>query len=289
VCKPATRVQLLQAVLEGIGNAAARVPAALEGRSILLADDSMLNRKAVAGYLRHSGATVTEAEHGQAVLDELRRGDKWDAVLLDINMPGMDGLQAARAIRAMALPCKDVPIIALTAYSDDATVQAAQAAGMTDFITKPVGPEVLFDKLTRVFKGTASSGPLRPTPGSAVAGADDVLLNTERLESYRRIGMLGELLNDYLPEIAGLTGKLQRQVAAQDFDACADTLHSLLGMSGEAGAQALYRAVRRVYVPMVENKAWPAQDGWAGDIAALAAQTAQALQAYGADATQNAG
>lgn len=286
VGKPASQAQLLQALLDGLQRAgASRHPAALAGRRILLADDSSHSRKAVAAYLKHAGATVVEAEHGQAALDLLAGGEHWDAVLLDINMPGMDGLQTARAIRSLDPPSGEVPIVALTAHSDDMTVQAAQAAGMTDFIMKPVEGAVLYEKLALVIAGRLPDAPLKPTFSSVAAGPADLLLNTERLESYRRIGMLGELLDDYLPAIAGLVGKLQRQAAQQDLEACVDTLHSLVGMSGEAGAQALYQAVRRVYVPVVESHSWPPQGGWVGQIAALAADTEKALKAYAASAS----
>jgi CheY-like chemotaxis protein len=206
-------------------------------------------------------------------------------VLLDINMPGMDGLETTRAIRALHPPPGAVPIIALTAHSDEATVRAAQAAGMTDFITKPVEAAVLYRRLGELVAGARAPAELRPTFSAVAAGPADLLLNTERLESYRRIGMLDELLDDYLPEIAGLVGKLQRQFAQQDLKACLDAMHSLLGMSGEAGAQALYQAVRRVYVPMVESRSWPPQGGWVGQIAALAADTEKALKGYAASAS----
>jgi two-component system CAI-1 autoinducer sensor kinase/phosphatase CqsS len=287
VNKPASRVQLFQAIIEGIEHAkSARRPAGLAGRRILVADDSSHSRKAVAVYLRHAGAQVVEVEHGEAALEKLRTAERWDAVLLDINMPGMDGLQTAIAIRALGAPSGEVPILALTARSDDVAVRAAQSAGMTDFIIKPVDAGVLYDKLAKAMSGAASfSAPLRPTVSAAAAGPVEQLLNTDRLESYRRIGMLTELMEDYLPELAGLVGKLQRQSAQQDFKACVDTLHSLLGMSGEAGAQALYQAVRRVYVPMVENQSWPAQTGWVGNIAALAAETDKALKDYAVSAS----
>jgi HPt (histidine-containing phosphotransfer) domain-containing protein len=162
-------------------------------------------------------------------------------------------------------------------------LRAAQAAGMSAFITKPVEAAVLYRTLAGLVAGVpAAQEALRPTPGSSVVVAGHALLNPARLESYRRIGMLDELLSDYVPEIAALVGKLQRHAARHEVPECVDVLHSLLGMSGEAGAQALYQAVRRVYVPMVEARAWPSQPDWAGHIAALAAETEQALKAYGA-------
>jgi CheY-like chemotaxis protein/signal transduction histidine kinase len=286
IAKPASQMQLLRAMLEGLDHAkSTRWPAALAGRRILVADDSAQSRKAVTAYLRHAGAIVVECEHGEAVLDALRSGVAPDAVLLDINMPGMDGLQTARALRALGGACAHVPIVALTAHSDEPTVRAAQAAGMTDFIAKPVEAPVLYEKLGRFIAGAAPAASLTPALSAVADGAADLLLNMDRLESYRRIGMLGELLDDYLPGIAGLVGKLQRQFAQQDLKACTDTMHSLLGMSGEAGAQALYQAVRRVYVPMVETQTWPAQAGWMQQIAALAVDTEKALKAYAGSAS----
>jgi HPt (histidine-containing phosphotransfer) domain-containing protein len=108
------------------------------------------------------------------------------------------------------------------------------------------------------------------------------LLNLERLGSYRRLGILEELLTDYLPEISRLVARLEQSAAARDLESTLEALHSLLGMSGEAGAQALYRQVRQIYVPMLEARTWPRQAGWADEIAALAAQTERALRDYGA-------
>jgi two-component system, CAI-1 autoinducer sensor kinase/phosphatase CqsS len=286
LAKPASQAQLVQALHQALrrGHEAQSADSQrLAGLRILIADDAGHNRKAVAGYLRHAGAIVVQAAHGEAVLRELQAQEGWDAVMLDINMPGMDGLQAAAAIRRLEGQVRNVPIVALTAHSDEETIRAAQAAGMNAFITKPVEAAVLYRTLASLVAGArAPQETLRPTQGSDAVVAGNALLNPERLESYTRIGMLEELLGDYVPEIAALVGKLQRHANHNDMPACIDVLHSLLGMSGEAGAQALYQAVRRAYVPMVETRAWPTQPDWTGHIAALAAETERALKAYGA-------
>jgi HPt (histidine-containing phosphotransfer) domain-containing protein len=102
----------------------------------------------------------------------------------------------------------------------------------------------------------------------------------ERLESYRRIGMLQELLTDYLPEIGRLVDRLALGAGKQDLQASLDAMHSLLGMSGEAGAQALHGLVRGFYVPMVETRAWPADSAWLAQIKAAAERAEKALRAY---------
>jgi CheY-like chemotaxis protein/signal transduction histidine kinase len=131
VGKPATQAQLVQALHEALrrrAEAPAEGEQRLAGRRILVADDAAHNRKAIAGYLRHAGAVVAQAAHGAEVLQELQAQDRWDAVLLDINMPGMDGLQTAAAIRRLQGELRNVPIVALTAHSDEQTLRAAQAA-----------------------------------------------------------------------------------------------------------------------------------------------------------------
>ena len=285
VSKPCDQLPLVQALLDVLP----RPPggddpaAALAGRRIVLADDNAWNRKAVAAYLRHAGAEVAEAGHGRAVLDWLEAADPWDAVLMDLHMPGMGGLEAARAIRGSAAAWRGVPIIALTAHSDPKVVQAARAAGMNDFITKPVEPAELYSKLHRLVGGAADPTLARVPPAPKTeAGEHEPALNLERLEGYRRIGMLDELLNDYIPEISRLVDRLEHGATQRDLQASMDALHSLLGISGEAGAQALHRLVRSVYAPMVEAGTWPPDDAWLAPVRTAAANAQQALTAYAA-------
>ncbi len=293
VSKPCAQVPLVQALHQALEHPLTRArseAAVLAGRTMLLADDNPYNRKAVAAYLRHAGIRVVEADHGEAALEQLRQHTGWDAILMDINMPGMNGMEATRAIRASHGPEKLVPIIALTAHSDDATIAQARAAGMNDFITKPVDAPVLYEKLGTLVRsnGAVSSPPppaVAPSPQAGSAGP--TLLDLPRLEGFRHIGMLDELLSDYLPEIARMVAILEDAVIRDDLPESTEIMHSLLGMSGEAGALALYQLVRRLYVPMVEEHRWPDQQEWLAQVKALAAQTNDALQAYGEAQARN--
>lgn len=286
VSKPCGQLALVRALRQALERPAARAQSGmawLAGRTVLLADDSAWNRKAVAGYLKHAGVEVVQASHGQDALECLRARGGWDAVVMDINMPGMNGLEAARAIRTSGMAFCSVPIIALTAHSDHATIDAARAAGMDDFLTKPVDAALLYEMLRqRVGAGAMPAGAAQALAmhTADAGGATPGLLDTKRLESYRRIGMWGELLHDYLPEMARLVDKLDISVAQRDLAQSVDTLHSLLGMSGEAGAAALYQLVRRFYIPMVEERRWPSAPGWPDQIRALALETDRALKAY---------
>jgi two-component system, CAI-1 autoinducer sensor kinase/phosphatase CqsS len=282
VGKPCDQLPMVQALLNVLEQPAARArwEAVLDGRCVVVADDSAFNRKAVAGYLKHAGATVVEAGDGQAVLAHLGALERLDAILMDLNMPGMNGLATASAIRGSGAVWRDIPILALTAHAGPDTVEAARAAGMDGFVTKPVEAQLLYAKLAQLVSGRPR--PATALPVAAVAAADrhGAVLNLERLESFRRIGMLEELLNDYIPEITRLLHRLEISAAERDLHATLDTLHSLLGMSGEAGAQALHALVRALYGPMVEARAWPHDPQWLAQVRTAAAKAEQALKAY---------
>ncbi|NML48330.1 response regulator [Ramlibacter sp. G-1-2-2] len=297
ISKPCAQLPLLaalQQVVQQPRGAARTEPGRLAGRRILLADDSAFNRKAVAAYLRNAAADVIEVEHGQAVLDQLQANDGFDAVVVDLHMPGMDGLEAAHAIRHSGEPWAAVPVVALTAHSDEEAVAAARAAGMDAFLVKPVDSALLYETLVRLVAGTGKALPPPEPPAVAARPVvpeipEEGLLNVQRLESYRRLGMLEELLTDYLPEMSRLVGALQDAAASQDRQRSLDALHSLLGMSGEAGAQALYQLVRRLYVPLLERDEWPDAPAWLEHLQAVAVRTDAALKAYCATETRSDG
>ncbi len=119
-------------------------PAKLIGR-ILIVDDSPSNRTVIAALLGKMGVSVIVAEDGEQGVDAVMRGDAIDLVLMDIQMPGMDGYAAARRIRKWESENKrpSVPIVALTADAFEESRQHTKTAGMDDFLTKPVD----FDQL----------------------------------------------------------------------------------------------------------------------------------------------
>ncbi|MGE3345876.1 MAG: response regulator [Ramlibacter sp.] len=282
ISKPCTQLQLVQSlqyVMEHQPAAVAPGAEHLAGRRILVADDSPVNRKAVTAWLRHAGAAVSEVAHGQAVLDRLGQGGQWDAVVMDVRMPGMSGLDAARAIRASGQPWNGLPIVALTAGSGAQAMEAARSAGFDRFLTKPLEVDALYDALGDLIGGRPPGAATAPLAEEATEAGP--LLDLQRLEGYRRIGMLEELLGDYVAELGRLADSLHESVARQDLRASIETMHSLLGISGEAGAGALYRLVRRLYVPMVEEHSLPSVPGWEAQVHALAQQTQAALRAYG--------
>jgi len=120
---------------------------------LLVVDDVKLNREVLRDLLQPDGYVVEEAEDGYAAIAALRTGPLPDAVLMDVNMPGMDGFQATEAIRALEGPAARLPVIALTGDAMPEAVAAGQAAGMDGYLTKPVRHVALLLELERVLRG----------------------------------------------------------------------------------------------------------------------------------------
>ena len=130
----------------------------LNGMKLLLAEDNALNAEVACYLLENAGAAVTVAENGQAALDAFLATGKGeapllDAILMDVVMPVMDGLQAARAIRESSHPqAKEIPIIAQTANAFAEDVQRTQQAGMNDHISKPLNEAALLRVLAQYYR-----------------------------------------------------------------------------------------------------------------------------------------
>jgi PAS domain S-box-containing protein len=117
---------------------------------ILLAEDEQLNREFVTFFLSGEGHTVSTAANGCEALDLLERQD-FDVVLMDVQMPELDGLEATRRIRSMERSDKaHVPIIALTAYAMKEDRERVMAAGMDDYLSKPLDMDELRRSLARI-------------------------------------------------------------------------------------------------------------------------------------------
>ena len=121
--------------------------AALKGMQVLLAEDNEINQMIAREFLSAVGIEVDVAENGLEVLSALQR-KKYDLVLMDIQMPVMDGLAATEAIRSMS-EYKNLPIIAMTAHAMVGDRETSLKSGMNDHITKPIDPGLLYDALMR--------------------------------------------------------------------------------------------------------------------------------------------
>ena len=139
--------EMIAAISRAAGPADSERP--LHGVRILLAEDNEINQQIAQELLEDAGAIITIAETGRRALDELaREGAQFDLVLMDIQMPEMDGYEAATRIRAQRR-FRDLPIIAMTAHAMASERRKALEVGMTDHISKPIDPAAMFATLAR--------------------------------------------------------------------------------------------------------------------------------------------
>ena len=126
--------------------------------TILIVEDIDINREIIAAVLEESGVSIDFAENGRIAVSLFRENpEKYDLILMDINMPEMNGYEATRRIRALgAVRAKDIPIIAMTANVFKEDIEKCITAGMNDHTGKPIYPNELFEKLKKYLKGQDS-------------------------------------------------------------------------------------------------------------------------------------
>jgi len=157
--KPVTRSMIVDTLVNVFGDAGAEVPsidgqpeARLLGVRILLAEDNDINQQIAVELLEGVGASVKVANNGRLAVEQLlREPSAYDVVLLDLQMPEMDGYQATTQIRSEPV-FANLPIIAMTAHATIEEKQRCLAAGMNDHVSKPIDPGALFETVARYYK-----------------------------------------------------------------------------------------------------------------------------------------
>lgn len=208
------------------------------GARILLAEDNRINQEVAVELLTEVGLKVEVANDGAEALEKARAGS-FDLILMDMQMPDMDGLEATRAIRALP-DCATVPILALTANAFDEDRERCREAGMNDFIAKPVDPDQLYGTLMRWLP----AGQILAPPDSADAESIPAeLAAIAGLHATRGLKTLNGNLDAYLrllrlfaSDHADDISRLRQRLAAGDRDEARRIAHTLKGASANLGA-----------------------------------------------------
>ena len=213
-------------------------PSSAQKPRLLLVEDTELNRLvtlAMLGTARFDVDCVTSGEAALASVQEIL----YDVILMDISMPEMDGIAATRAIRALAPPVCDVPILAMTAHAMVGDRERCLAAGMDDYLPKPVTRCDLMERVERF----ARHG--RAAAADITGASDEPALYPEVLEQLRRdLGpaSLIQLYDATLPELQTRVAAAKAANEARDLDALARIAHSLKGVATTIGARRLQAA-----------------------------------------------
>jgi signal transduction histidine kinase/CheY-like chemotaxis protein/HPt (histidine-containing phosphotransfer) domain-containing protein len=228
-------------------------PGQLAGARVLLVEDNDINREFAREFLRSEGIVVDEAVDGQEAVVMVRQA-AYDAVLMDIQMPVMDGLAAARAIRALADSADEkrysaLPIIAMTALAMAQDAAETKAAGMNDHVTKPIAPEQLMAVLSKWVHVPEGRATTIPTASPSLELPRDLagLANIDAREGLRRIGGKADAyrkqLKRFRDHYSDAAAELRRLITNHETARAGEFCHALKGVSGNIGAAALHRSI----------------------------------------------
>ncbi|MFL6247686.1 MAG: response regulator [Vicinamibacterales bacterium] len=283
--KPLRRTQVCDAVarLLTVERSPSALPVAEEQpraarARVLLVEDNNVNQLVALGQLQRLGHECIIAAGGGAAL-ELVRSEPFDLVLMDCQMPDMDGYEATRRIRSMDGAVARVPIIAITAHALPGEREKCLAAGMNDYLAKPVSLEQL-GAVIRLWASKASETQAA-APHVAMEGDEQHVLDRERVSSFLAIsrtqpGFLEGLVKTFRQDVPSRIDALRAAAASGDSQDLALAAHALKSSSGSVGAKRMYSVAAALERDAIGGRL----DGASASIEQLAAEFPRVIAAY---------
>ena len=215
---------------------------------VLLAEDNIVNQKVATGLLKIAGHTIDVANNGREAVAAVQAND-YDVVLMDMHMPEMDGIEATKAIRGLPPPKAAIWIVAATAGAMQSDIDRCLAAGMNDYIAKPIVPDDLARALARV-GGTVPDEAADEAPSiqdrlsASDAVIDDGVLG--ELEEQMGREIVASLVGDFAENAQNLLAEIGRARIAGDGIAWTRAAHSLKSSAANMGLARTFEAARKI-------------------------------------------
>jgi len=258
------------------GKSLLELVSSIAGSNILLVEDNEINQLVATELLAEGNVNVEVANNGKEALDMiLARPAHWDVVLMDMQMPVMDGVTATIEVRK-TISAEQLPIVAMTANAMVQDKEKCMAAGMQDFVTKPIDPDVLWETLLRVIRPKAArldSASLAtastvdaPSVASSSATAPiaierfmlpvgirglDSELGLRRVSG--KIALYETILRKYISSQTTVVDELRAAVTQQNFELAKRLAHTTKGVSGNIGATEVQGIAAEIEADLDEN------------------------------------
>jgi CheY-like chemotaxis protein/HPt (histidine-containing phosphotransfer) domain-containing protein len=254
----------------------------LNGLRVLLAEDNAINQQIAVELLEGVGVAVDVVNNGREAVDKLlvTGGDiRYDLVLMDLQMPEMDGYQATAYIRAQP-SLADIPIIAMTAHAMAEERDRCLAAGMRAHITKPIDPELLYRTLMQ-FHRAGQVTMMAGKPGNCFSHATALpeIAGLDVADGLSRVAgnmkLFRSLLGQFVEQQADAVSVVRAGLECQDFGLAERVMHTLKGVSGNLGAKGLSGLTAELEKSLRDHDTQSLEVGLPG----LAAELARVIEA----------
>jgi PAS domain S-box-containing protein len=222
----------------------------MRGARILLVEDNEINQQVAQEILEGAGLIVTLAANGQEAVEAVKKTG-YDAVLMDVQMPVMDGYAATREIRNLKSEIRNVPIIAMTAHAMAGDAEKSLEAGMNGHVSKPIDSDLLFTTLQKWIRSTGNrSRDLQPgalteplsldQPEKALEELPEFLPGFDLKSGLNRLsgnqGLYRKLLQDFGAKYAGAAVEIGKALDANDLETARSLVHNIKGVAGNLSA-----------------------------------------------------
>jgi len=284
--KPVPADHLFAAICRAMGpvprppEPATHQPIAVTGTPlrVLVAEDNVVNQRVAVGLLAARGHVATVVADGREAVDTWQR-QPFDAILMDVQMPGMSGMEAARAIRLLERHTgAHVRIVAMTAYAMDGDRERFLEAGMDGYVSKPVDPATLFREIEQTGPGPMSweTAPPAAAPPDAPPIDRDAMLH--------RLGgdesLFADVARLFREDAPARLEALDEALAARDAVLLREAAHALKGAAGNLSAHGLLEAARELEALALSGSL----DGAAGHVARVAREARRVVDYFGLEA-----